>query len=177
METTDELKKWLNQIHHHYSALKELNRFTDYDGYIYSTYETVRKKIDELEKAKNISFNLPVSRMIAPSKMTEQNKFKDCNKHSKKDIEQRKHIFIEKVQQYSNLYYQEMLGNFCDYWTEHNENGNKMRFELQKVFDINRRLKTWCKNQKVFNSKTQHGGFTKQEFSEVLNANIGDLPF
>lgn len=52
METIDELKKWLNEIGNHYSALKELNQFTDYDGYIYSTYETVRKKIDELEKAK-----------------------------------------------------------------------------------------------------------------------------
>ena len=35
---------------------------------------------------------------------------------------------------------------FCDYWTESKPNGVKMKFEMQKTFDIERRLKTWKRN-------------------------------
>ena len=42
---------------------------------------------------------------------------------------------------------------FCDYWTESNLSGTRMKFELQKTFDINRRLKKWIKNSKDWNLK------------------------
>ncbi len=41
--------------------------------------------------------------------------------------------------------------SFVEYWTEHNPNGKKMRFEGEKYFDINRRLQTWIRNDKKFN--------------------------
>lgn len=39
---------------------------------------------------------------------------------------------------------------FVDYWTEHNEGGRKMRFEIAKnqPFNIGRRWGTWKANQK-----------------------------
>lgn len=45
----DELKKWLNGIIEHYNTLKRLKGFTDYDSYMYSTIEAVRKKIEGIE--------------------------------------------------------------------------------------------------------------------------------
>lgn len=39
-----------------------------------------------------------------------------------------------------------MIREFFNYWTECNENGAKMRFEKEKVFDIARRLARWHKN-------------------------------
>ena len=38
-----------------------------------------------------------------------------------------------------------VITNFTDYWTESNTKG-KMRFEFEKVFDINKRLATWLRN-------------------------------
>ena len=49
--------------------------------------------------------------------------------------------------------YKELLGEsydeFIDYWCEPNKNG-KLRYELEKFFDVKRRVNTWIKN-KSFN--------------------------
>ncbi len=40
------------------------------------------------------------------------------------------------------------IDSFIDYWTESNTNGSKMKFEMQKTFDIKRRLLKWVHNEK-----------------------------
>ena len=40
----------------------------------------------------------------------------------------------------------EQVENFISYWTESNKNGKKMKFEMQKTFDIKRRLIKWRDN-------------------------------
>jgi hypothetical protein len=57
-----------------------------------------------------------------------------------------------------------MLRDFYDYWTETNEGGRKMRFEMQKVFDMKRRLKTWDNN----NKKSKNGTSKKQQHTDDL---------
>ena len=47
----------------------------------------------------------------------------------------------------------DIIKEFCDYWTESNINGNKMKFEMQKTFDVKRRLNKWIKNQSEWNVK------------------------
>ena len=42
----------------------------------------------------------------------------------------------------------DLVSGFTDYWSEKNLSGRKMIFEMQKTFDIQRRLATWCKNAK-----------------------------
>jgi hypothetical protein len=42
----------------------------------------------------------------------------------------------------------EEANSFLDYWTEPNKSKTKMRFELCKTWDLNLRLKNWCRNQK-----------------------------
>ena len=46
-----------------------------------------------------------------------------------------------------------MLKDFVGYWTESNEGGFKMKFEMQKTFDIKRRLQRWHKNDFGNNQK------------------------
>lgn len=72
--------------------------------------------------------------------------------------EQRANEFMGKVAKYLTSENKKMLREFYDYWTEMNEGGRKMRFEMQKVFDIGRRLKTWEKNEK----QNGYGKGTKQ---------------
>ncbi len=63
-------------------------------------------------------------------------------------IEQRELKFRDLLVPYIETYGKQMLREFFDYWTEKNEGGKKMRFEMQKVFDVKRRLVTWSKNNK-----------------------------
>lgn len=62
-------------------------------------------------------------------------------------IEDRSKEFMNKCAKFLDKYDKVMLRAFYDYWTEKNEKGRKMRFEMEKVFDISRRLATWKRNQ------------------------------
>ena len=68
-------------------------------------------------------------------------------------LEVRKHAFGEKLIPYMKQYGKALIREFFDYWTEHNENGKKMRFEKEKTFEISRRLARWSKNNSS-NSKS-----------------------
>lgn len=43
------------------------------------------------------------------------------------------------------------IDKFVDYWTEPNPSGTKVRWQLEKTFDVKRRLKTWFNNFEKFN--------------------------
>ena len=61
------------------------------------------------------------------------------------DKEIRELTFRKQVAQHTT-YEALMLDEFADYWTESNPKGKKLKFELQKTFDIARRLKKWSSN-------------------------------
>jgi len=44
-----------------------------------------------------------------------------------------------------------MLQKFCDYWTEKNKSKTKMRWELEKTFEISKRLATWASRDNTIN--------------------------
>lgn len=60
-------------------------------------------------------------------------------------LETRKHEFGEKLIPYIEQYGKTLIREFFDFWTEHNENGKKMRFEKEKTFEISKRLARWSK--------------------------------
>jgi len=67
-------------------------------------------------------------------------------------------LFMEKIATHLDSYPKEMLRNFYDYWTEKNDGGRRMRFEMEKVFDIKKRLVTWSKREKEkINGKHRSG--------------------
>ncbi len=74
---------------------------------------------------------------------------------SKPSLDDRKLKFGNELKQYLPEYGEEMLFAFFDYWTEHNPKGRKMRFEMEKVFNVERRLRTWSSRNKT------SGGFVK----------------
>ena len=69
-------------------------------------------------------------------------------------LEVRKHAFGEKLIPYMKQYGKALIREFFDYWTEHNENGKKMRFEKEKTFEISRRLARWSKNNRSNNKSS-----------------------
>ena len=68
----------------------------------------------------------------------------------KKSIQERKSEFKNSLSKFLDKYDKDLLNAFYGYWTEHNENGKKMRFEYAKnqPFNIGRRLGTWKAGQK-----------------------------
>lgn len=58
--------------------------------------------------------------------------------------------------------------NFIMYWTEPNKNG-KLRYELEKFFDIKRRVNTWMQNKNKYgNSKNTDATATSRKRMEDL---------
>ena len=63
-------------------------------------------------------------------------------------IKEREEGFIQQVEKFKN-YPAYMLKEFIDYWSEQNPSGKKMRFELEKTWDLKRRLERWSANSKL----------------------------
>lgn len=88
-----------------------------------------------------------------PNKQLTNNQQTTNNKQEYKEgieLKNRETEFKESVRQFSNQYSVAMLKSFCDYWTEPNKSKTKMRFELEKTFEIGRRLATWSSRDKTF---------------------------
>ena len=73
-------------------------------------------------------------------------------KETKKNIDIRKIDFKNELRQYVEKYTAETVTSFFDYWSERNPSGTKMKFELEKTFEISLRLNTWKKNESKFNN-------------------------
>ena len=71
-------------------------------------------------------------------------------KEKEKNKEARERDFMEKCKKLQSKYDFDnvMLFQFVEFWTESNENGRLMKFEMQKTFDIGRRMSKWKANDK-----------------------------
>lgn len=71
---------------------------------------------------------------------------------SEVDITERKRLFGLALEKYLPTYGREMLVDFYDYWVEPTKSQKSFRQELEKTWDLERRLKTWHRNnQKKYN--------------------------
>ena len=71
------------------------------------------------------------------------------------DEEEPKRIAMA-ISEKSRFSYEQVLSelkNFAGYWVELNKSGKKQRWELQKTFELKRRLVTWFRNKDKFNNK------------------------
>ena len=73
--------------------------------------------------------------------------------NNNKEIRINNNINIFKSEVFSYDYNNDMLQEFFDYWTEPSKTG-KLRYEMQKTWCTNRRLKTWAKRSKDYNKST-----------------------
>lgn len=97
---------------------------------------------------------------------------RNANKEKKSKVKESK-IYIEKAQtkeafwdEIENkgllIYPQEMLKSFFNYWSETNAKG-KMRYQMEKTFEIPNRLATWKRNDKNWSQgQAQKGRATMQ---------------
>jgi len=72
----------------------------------------------------------------------------DATELNKRKLEARRQAFIEELRKYQGKYSNDLLNMFFTYWSEANKSFTKMRFEMQKTFQIDLRLKTWYNNDR-----------------------------
>lgn len=97
---------------------------------------------------------------------------KEIEEVKAKDIETRQNQFAETLKHFVNQYGREMIIEFYRYWSEPNQTKKRMRFELEKTWDAERRLITWSNNNKKFNNATSQ---KRNELDELLNQSLATL--
>jgi hypothetical protein len=70
----------------------------------------------------------------------------DTTELNKRKLEARRNAFIEELRKYQGVYSNDLLNAFYLYWVEPNKTFTKMRFELQRTWSLELRLKTWFNN-------------------------------
>lgn len=75
---------------------------------------------------------------------------KQQKKTKEEEFDLRRANFRNEVYQYNNEYHEDMLNSFLMYWGEKTISGHKMKWELQKTFEIRLRLRKWKENQNKF---------------------------
>lgn len=68
----------------------------------------------------------------------------------KEAIKERKLKFASTLKDFIDVYGKEMIKEFYAYWTEENKSGTKFKQELEKTWDVSRRLEMWARNDKTF---------------------------
>lgn len=73
------------------------------------------------------------------------------------------HLFVQGIAQKNKIPPESVrteVLKFTNYWTELNKSGTKERWELEKTFEVNRRLATWFSRVKEFNRVKEAKGIT-----------------
>jgi hypothetical protein len=78
--------------------------------------------------------------------------------------------FKNSLQPFLEEFGSDVLNNFYLYWTEKKPKGKKMLFEMQKTFDIKRRLDRWSKNN--FGNKEKSSA-KKEDAATILHRQLG----
>lgn len=123
-------------------------------------------------------YNNPVESELLHAKSTqskgkERKKKVTTNVVTKKDpaaaiaaTQTRAKAFGEALVPFMGLYGKDMIRAFYNFWTEPNKSQTKMRFELEKTWEISRRLATWAKNERI---KPKNDGRDKYEQKRIAS--------
>jgi hypothetical protein len=116
--------------------------------------------VNEKERNSTVSVNVSVSDSVNVN----DNIIKENN------IEERKLKFASTLEPFLQTYGRDLLKDFYNYWTEPNKLNNKLRFESEKFWDLNRRLTTWKGKEKNFAQKKEKPTMrtTNEVFDNVI---------
>lgn len=109
--------------------------------------------LDESQKSLNVNVNVndTVTDNVTNSLLVDNGAIAPTKIKSVSTLPDREKGFYNSLKAYSANYPPEMLRAFFDYWREPNKSKTKMRYEIEKTWDLNLRLQKWAKND--FNLK------------------------
>ena len=139
------------------------DKFINEDGCFYNKrmlLETQKRNNYTESRRKNLQKTTHMDSHMEPHM---ENENENVIINDKEDIiKRRAEKFCEEVIVFKK-YPESMLNAFCSYWTEPNRSRTKLRYELEKTFEIKRRLVTWASRDKDF-QKTE----TPKTYAEML---------
>lgn len=107
---------------------------------------------------------------VKESKVIKEKNIKEKKLQLENQLEKRKQEFYNSLIPYTNIYGREMIRDFYDYWIEPNKSKTKMRVDLEKTWDLERRLRAWAKRNKVFvngNNKDDYRSAAEQRAEDA----------
>lgn len=100
---------------------------------------------------------------------------KDENSGLQPETAARKSDFYDSLRPFIDKYKPAMLRDFFNYWSEPNKSGSKMRFELERTWDVGLRLSNWARREIVEKEKKEDMSLSKRmEIGVVLTNNSPD---
>ena len=143
-----------------YSILKELNA----KGYV--ERERIRDKAGKVVKWELYIYECPHTKKPEVDNPDVDNRTQ-INKDNKINTNSIKITWIEEVE--SSDYSNNLKQDFIEYWSEESKSG-KTRQSMQKTWNTARRLKTWSKNEIVWNKKS-----SRSKIENQISAHYGAL--
>ena len=141
------ISNWISElVKYKYISL----RFTYKEG----TKEIDNRYIKILKGGIEENLNTPYKKTVKSNTTSNNNTNNNIN------ISNRRNDFVFEVLSFD--YDESILNGFIDYWTEPNKSNTKMKFELNKTWKTELRLKTWATNQKKWDKpKTNSKSMSK----------------
>jgi len=178
LDTWAEKFNWTKQMVRTFFDLLQREEMIKLEGLQYTTRLTVCNydKYQSTVTHEQHTNNTPITheQHTANTPLTPIKEYKEVKERKKREEIERarmsrevdfKRMVAENGEQYPN----EMLIKFCNYWTEPNKSGTKMRFELEATWDIVRRLAAWASKDKDI--KTRYGSNQPNYSGQSKNVN------
>lgn len=109
-----------------------------------------------MANAINPMANATNSMAFANGKMANDGKVKESKGKERKDIIKNKQkVFYDSLVPHVEQYGREMIRAFYDHWYQPNKSMTKIRWELEKAWDLEARLRYWAGNDRRFSKKEQ----------------------
>ena len=94
-----------------------------------------------------------------------------CPKSEPREVESlsvRQIRFLEECKKHEDTYGEYMINKFYSYWSEPNRSQTKMKWEMERTWDIMRRLQTWADRAKVTPRTEQPQQTAVRSFDEIF---------
>ena len=156
------------------SLVEDFELFILEDDYFYS--ESLMKRMEKLDlikqkraiagakggKSKANAKQL-LSKPVANSSRLDKIREDKSRVDKSKVLEVKKQEFFTSVHKYSD-FSKTMRDDFISYWCEFNHSRTKMKWQLQRTFEIKRRLTTWKNNN--FNNGQKNGFISDADYDQ-----------
>lgn len=132
------------------NEMHEYNIISSEDIDISSEEKPVSSEEKQISSAKSTQSKVNRNKTKENSTKVEQKKVKVDKDAAKAATLARRNSFYDSLIPFINQYSKEMIRAFFDYWSELNKSETKMRYELEKTWELPRRLVTWANREKNF---------------------------
>lgn len=137
------------------SVIKSFSLF-QYDSESFWSDEVI-EQIEKRQKLKNKRKEAANKRWVSEKNIIVPEKEKEVESspivkptrvNKEEEMKSREREFYNVLIPFVKTYGREMIREFFDYWSEPNKSHSKMRFELERTWDLTRRLQTWGKRSR-----------------------------